>query len=112
MEKNVYSFSTPCVLINLGTMDIAAGRELTAIQGDMLRLTNALLRRNIVPIVCTLPNIQIESCGERESMDIYRKTLLFNNYLVEALPHNVYTVDLWLNMVDKKRKTLYCYYQS
>lgn len=106
------SFSTPCVLINLGTMDIVAGREVTAIQGDMLRLTNALLRKNIVPIVCTLPNILIESCGDKESMDIYRKTLLFNNYVMEALPNNVYTVDFWLHMVDKKRKTLECYYQS
>lgn len=81
-------------------------------QSDMLRLVTALLRRGIIPIVSTLPNILHDSCGAQESIEIYRKTLLFNSYIMEMLPHEADIIDFWQQMVDRKRKSLTCYYQS
>lgn len=92
-------------------MDIVSGRDLTNIQSDMLRLVNALIQRSILPIVTTLANIKITSCGGQEQSEIYRKTLLFNNFIIEMLPQDSYAIDFWQQMVDRKRKTLDCYYQ-
>lgn len=101
ISSSSYNFVTPNVIINLGTFDLLNGRNAVNMMADVVRLLNALKRKDIRPILTTLAPIPKHLDGE---LDERRQS--FNKFIRENFDH----IDIEKSFLsNEKRVLLECY---
>lgn len=101
--------STNEVIVNLGSIDILLGRDLYDIKSDYKRLIQAIKKRNVLPVITTLPPIQ--HTNNKFKKIIYQTVLLFNQFLFDYFHKDFCVIDLWSCLLNN-RKPNNKYYQS
>lgn len=84
--------------MNLGALDILAGRDITDIQAEYARLIDAMQRIGLIPIITTLPPIKTNP-QQLNHKQMAQSLLLLNTYLEETFGGCCYFIDLWRSFI-------------
>lgn len=96
-KQSEFKARYPNIVVNVGAIDILLNRNLIDIQADYARLVKAIVTIGCLPILTTIPDLQVSKSNPNKKV-IKQMVLLFNRFMEDLYLDGYHLIDLYTRL--------------